>query len=273
MITIEPTPPEPIDKEWNSPVRHFNRDISVIIPFHGKAFIEQLEFCVNVLKENNDLRNVDIIVVEEDSKPLAKSLCKKLEVRYHFIKSKERFCKSKCFNTGILQLAKYYYVMGLDCDMLTPPNFLIYGIKWLDHYDTIFLADDILYSDEYQVDNTFRWNGKSWKGNRHSKTMQGNFHGGCFFTKKDKFRECGGFYEEFVGYGSEDTEFYTRVFKVMPCWRAKKKGATLLHMKHDRSHAVGWEENRQRLLYLEITPMHDRVEEVIRSNTSINEKH
>lgn len=239
-----------------------DKSISVIIPVRGNQFKNQLNICIQSLIKCNNL-NYEIIVVEEDLQPRYDSL-NQPNISYNFIQSDLPFNKSKCFNRGV-SISKFDTICGLDCDMITPTNFLLNGIITLNGYDASFIADDICYTDEYPKNNmVFRWNKKTWKQKNNWQ-----FHGGCFFIKKPAYFNIGGFDEGYIGYGSEDSDFYVRVHKKLSV--CPKKGLPLLHMKHDSPHAINWIKNQTRYLRSRNREINEWIGEVKRSNKYLND--
>lgn len=243
-----------------------NEGISIIIPIHGKHFLNQLLTCIHYIRTQN-LASYEIIIVEEDSKKSFSNL--KLNKGYEkhlFMQSEQPFCKAKCFNYGISR-ARYSKICGLDCDMIIPPNFLRFGEIVLSDHDAAFPAGNIYYSDDYP-DNKYEF---KWNGNKWTEKAKFKFHGGCFFINKEKYEEIGGFNENFVGYGSEDTEFHNRV---MDSCDKVYQGTyfSLLHMYHDEPHKKDktiWNKNKFILNNLESKNIKTRVMRARSNNTFI----
>lgn len=228
---------------------------SVIICVRNEDRIKLLNKCINSIKKQKDI-SYEIIIVEEDD--TQKFDIKGKDITKIFIKSKLPFCKSKCFNAGV-SISSYNCICGLDCDfILKQEDFLIKGCEQLKKYHACFLADDIEYLNE-----NGKCSGETWKKDR----ANWQFHGGSFFIRKESYINIGGFYEAFVGYGSEDTEFYTRVHKNLQV--SPVKGVIVQHQHHKRDFDlfINVSKNENILKTMLKTPNKRRIELVKQANT------
>lgn len=256
-----------LKENWSRPTLDSSGNISVIIPFSGEVFEKQLRMCVKNLQLTNSI-NAEIIVVEHSPSPTVDDI----DCRYIHIEQKEDelFNKSKCFNVGVHE-AKHDIVTGLDCDCLTPPDFLAIGVASMNMTDAhaAFIADDIFYTDNFDGSKCYL-NGKSWRKDRINR----QFQGASWFMKKYTYEAIGGHFEMFEGYSSEDTEFFYRVLYSFPTYVAFGAGEKLIHMNHDKGHydQEVIKRNRDVFASCQMIPLHDLIGHVRRSNTALEKK-
>ena len=232
--------------------------ISVIITIHGSDRIEQLKRCLYWIS-NQSLTPVEIIVVEHSINPVVTTnmLLEYPGARYILLKNDTLFCKAACYNLGVSE-AKYDRICGIDCDLIMPTDFLLNGYNELLTHDACFLAGDIYFlTNQMKNMYDFHFSGKTWLKDR----APWQFHGGTFFINKGKYFAIGGHDENFKGYGSEDSEFYERVSKIL---KVKKSDHIVLHQEHGREPHVldNIEKNKTYLYGLKDIPDKTRVSQL-----------
>lgn len=232
--------------------------MSVIIAIRGISRQAQLHQCIRWAL-NQTLSPVEVIVVEEDRESVIdlSPFSDKPNVRHLFLQSNKLFCKSACYNHGVSN-AMYRFICGVDADILIPSEFLMAGYLYLQKCHACFIADDIYYienSSDHLTD--FKFTGQTWKTHR----ADWQFHGGVFFIHKQLYYDIGGHDEWFVGYGSEDSDFYKRCHDML---HVAVDSFAVLHMEHDRDpvdkkSAVT---NERYALHIQETALHTRVNQL-----------
>ncbi len=229
--------------------------MTVVIAIRGVVRQSQLHQCIRWVL-NQTLNPVEVIVVEEDITPrINLDPFKDIpNVRYLFIKSHNLFCKSACYNHGVSH-ATYNYICGLDADLLIPSEFLMNGYLHLQKCQACFIADDIFYIENDTSElMQFRYTGRTWKTHR----APWQFHGGVFLIRKQVYYDIGGHDEQFIGYGSEDSDFYKRCHDLL---YVTTDNFAILHIDHERDvlNDAAAEKNKLYLEHISDTPLNTRI--------------
>lgn len=235
-------------------------NVSVVIPIRGRERQSALNACIwNWLRCNDP--TLEIIVSEEDD-------AKKIDisefvyaknVKHIFTSSNTLFNKSRAINRGVSVSANSTIIMN-DVDILVPNNFLEKFKRLPSIYEFFFFANDILYAD--LRDNKIVHNQDRWS--KHADRYP--FVGGNIAFDKRAFHKIGGMYEGFVGYGSEDGEFYTRAKKARGTRFLEKRSLPLIHINHEYVQSNSNNVMRNFDLYqkLKAMPITKRIEVVTR---------
>lgn len=174
---------------------------------------------------------VEIIVVEHDN---AKRVNLGPGIEYLFIGDHGKFNKSASYNHGVLKSSHKKLVLH-DADLLVRGKYttIINGI--LDKYDAAHIGSRVMYmshtttnciNEQHDVNDE-----------QCCDRLVGYFEGGSIAINKSAFLKIGGFDEDFVGYGNEDTEFFDRVAKATKLFNERSE--KFIHLWHSR--VDGWE--------------------------------
>lgn len=207
--------------EFNSSLIQPISGLTIIIPIRGIDRQSNLHYCISRLLSQN-VEPVEIIVSEEDGYEninLGK-FNKDSRVRKIFTKSSTMFNKSIAINAAVLK-ANYNKILMNDADIIPPKGYLQRIDQTLNEYETCFFGKEI-----YNVD--LIRNNIIWRGSKRVDYFSG---GSIAFTKK-AFLDIGGMCEKFVGYGSEDCEFWGRINALTKI--KESRDTVFLHLNHKR---------------------------------------
>lgn len=235
--------------------------ITFMIPFRGVDRLPHLAACCKNI--NTRYPDCEILIIEDGITRVIKTPI--IGTRYVFMYNRGPFNKAKCFNLGFL-CATHNIICGLDCDMLVPSTIIDRTIEHVNSNKVVFPGREIYYVDSWDPEKSFTqevWNQETWSENRTTS----QFHGGIFLCNKIAYARVGGFDHRFEGYGSEDTNFYTR------CTETGGEADTtrvidMIHINHphDNTDMQLIERNRRLLtIYSNINPR-DRITDCKRYN-------
>ncbi len=237
----------------NDNIINIKEGISIVIPFRSDAFMHRLKninICINNILSYKILP-IEIIISEE-SEEITKNLSlyninnsNYVDiVHVHTKSSSRKFNKCAAVNVGVLK-AKYERIIMNDADILFPVNYLEKVSNAFDNgYDSCFFGKEI-----YNIVVDKR------KFNFYGKIRKDYFSGGSIAFSKKSFLDIGGMCEDFLGYGSEDCEFWTRITSLTKL--LEQRDTVFLHLDHPRDSVLT--ENGK--IYDEIinTPMDIRI--------------
>lgn len=202
--------------------------ISFIVPFKGKERLLHLNKCINNLLLRYPF--CEIIIVEDSVDRVINFLIP--GTKYINTHNSRHFNKPLCFNLGFL-VASNDIVCGIDCDMIIPSTLIDLNIEFINQNKVVFPGKDIYYTvPDIQIEDLKSqkiWNHKTWLKDRSTE----QFHGGIFITNKTAYATVGGFDHRFEGYGSEDTNFYTRCTESNNAFTTRN--INLLHIEHSHN--------------------------------------
>lgn len=200
------------------------RDLNIIIGIRGRETF--LPVCIRYLKKALEKSpiTVKITVVEQDTQPHLRDICKTLDLDYIFIPnsflaSGKAYNRSLCFNVGYLLSTPSTWYMFHDIDILVDPEFFIKlkiyldrNPSWLQNYTkkrVLLLKPDItntLLKHQFCVDFSVL------KEERDYKPATPGSTGGSIVVRSDIFAKVGGMDPElFYGYGPEDSFFWSKL--------------------------------------------------------------
>lgn len=231
--------------------------ISVVIPHENRE--KQLSFCLAALdKQTMCCQDYEIIISGKIEQSVLENRKYKILFAEHNRIENTGFNASLLRNTGA-KLAQGKVLVFLDCDMIMAPDFL--SQVWKLHKDKELLSfctrrklgkeieirrvEDVKH-EKYQRDERENvlafFDGKS--ENIKSLWMWAFSHTLCI--DRGSFEKYGGFREDFLGWGLEDTEFSYRYYKVgIPVvYNKKGVGYHLWHEENfDEERRSGYEKN------------------------------
>lgn len=210
--------------------------ISYIIPFRGTDRNDCIKTVINNVKAQK-FPEVEIVVVEQDD-------CSRFNskdcsgISYVLAQSSTPFNKSLAFNSGVATATNDKVILH-DADMLVYDGYSSKVNELLDRYDGLHICKNVLYLDRESTINVNK-EGKLYVGANMERSVK-YFEGGSLACKRKTYVDIGGFCEEFVGYGNEDCEFFSRLSSVN---FFNERSIDLIHLWHDRT--TGWKTCHER---------------------------
>lgn len=209
--------------------------VSYVIPFRDIGRSRCVEIVIDNIRAQK-FPNIQIILVEQDQvKKMNDIEC----IDNVFVKNwidNMHFCKSAAFNKGVF-LSKHSKVILHDADMIVRSDYTSMIYKLLDQYESTHIGKNVCYMDE-EFTNDILINRSINKDNIVSDRIVNYYEGGSLAILKDVYYKIGGFCEDFIGYGNEDTEFYKRMVENTKSFI--DRSIDLFHLWHGRTD--GWHE-------------------------------
>jgi len=231
-------------------------EISYIIPVKCTDREQSIITVINNIRAQK-FPIININIVEQDSKHVI-NIDQLMPINYidAIIDGNELFNKSYAFNVGVKNCTTNKMILH-DADMLAQEDYTqkIYD----DMMDKGFshIGRSVLYTNKEACD-LINISGKV-DSEVECERIVGYFEGGSLGVDKDIYWGCGGFNEDFEGYGCEDCDFYARVTKYVGY--IENRTVDLLHMWHSR--VGGWtrhhEDNKKIEEQLNRLEMSDRI--------------
>jgi GT2 family glycosyltransferase len=198
-IRVEPTDKSIVDK------------ISYIIPFRNTNRSGGLDVVINCIKAQK-FPEIEIIVAEQDkvsSLDMSMMPC----VNHVYVKNdfhpNQHFCKSAAFNAGVVA-ATCNNVILHDADMMMRSDYTSKMFEKLKNYESVHIGDIVCYITKESSDIISSENSVDEDKIKFERVVS-YYEGGSLGINKDCYIKIGGFVEDFVGYGCEDTEFFRRI--------------------------------------------------------------
>jgi glycosyltransferase involved in cell wall biosynthesis len=209
--------------------------ISYVIPFRDIGRNSSIATVVKNIKAQR-YPNVEIILVEQDDTT-------KIEVanyepaKYYLAATNNRpFNKSMAFNLGVSK-ATYKKIVLHDADMLTQGHYTAAISAILDKSTACHMGNRVIYADANSTNRINKLGAVDAEIN--CDRVVGYFEGGSLACTSDAYWHCGGFNEDFWGYGVEDCEFYNRLSSDSN-WQ-ENRIFDFLHLYHGR--VDGWNDH------------------------------
>lgn len=204
---------------------------------------------------NKHLPGIEIIVVEQDTRPSDLSLLK--NTKHVFLFNNQQFNRAWGFNVGI-KSAKHNIVAFGDNDIVVPPGALLESMEQCKRIGT---------ASPYNKDKVIDMSPQGTKTfldscdiptNPAGKIRTGcNYAGGIMLMTKAMFQRLGGWEERMRGWGGEDSFMYIKLCKLnIPMYEASAYPA--IHLYHDRGKPAlknpHWKKNSTMCLNLKSVP-------------------
>lgn len=183
-------------------------------------------------------QNVKIIVVNGSKQKIKDQLPKAKNIRYIHKYQKQFGCKGKLINIGVNKYVKTPYFFMSDIDLIYPYNYV-------ENMKTLLNNLKIKYKQEIRV----IFHNYNMTTGVYSNDLDfliqlpchvGFAHGNGLVHKKS-FQKIGGFNENMVGYGPEDSEFNCRISKQNKVIYTRE--IVTVHLKHKRTNLIQMDKN------------------------------
>lgn len=197
-----------------------------------------------------ELPDMQFIVIEDDSEQKfdAENYLYEGDV-YKFIKNDSTYIRPQCFNTGA-SLADSDVIVAGDTDVIVHPKYIKAAAKhirdgdvsFIYPYNGMFIIVGTSLRKKFNSTLDFDiFNSRIDKISHHIgvtvddlKTEHTQSKGGCVMFNKKHFEEFGGYNPNFIGWGFEDDEIFTRASKLgYTPGRISSKNAIAWHLEHD----------------------------------------
>ena len=224
--------------------------ISCIIPCRGLERQKSVDAVIACVKGQN-FPAIEILVVEQDEteKIRLSQFARKLFIR---APREQPFCKAVAFNKGVAE-TKHLQLVLQDGDIIFHRDYLKKLISALKGQQGVHIGKEVIYMDgasTNEIISQFRVS-ESLK----SSQVVGYFEGGSLACTKQAFFACGGFLEEFIGYGCEDCDFFNRLKNLGKFFDVRTEA--FIHLDHGRP--PGWKEihTKNKKLFANLKIGHD----------------
>jgi GT2 family glycosyltransferase len=203
--------------------------ISYVVPFRNVDRTDAVRTVINNIRAQK-FPDIEIILVEQDIETRVEvDKCKPINYILAMSKDKQLFNKSLAFNVGVSN-SKFDDIVLHDADMLVKNDYTSTIFKTLQTYEACHLGKTVIYADSNSSDRINR-TGSVEQDTRFERIV-GYYEGGSIACKKYVYWRCGGFNEDFWGYGCEDCDFYSRI-SITSNWFGERS-YDLLHLWHGR---------------------------------------
>lgn len=230
-------------------------DITYIIPFRETGRNESIASVINNIRAQR-FPAINILLIEQDIKSRIEVNTYE-PIEYHLVSRMQNplFNKSLAFNFGVDRSQTSKIVLH-DADMLVQGHYTREVWDSLEDFGACHLGGKVIYADESST--KLINNAGVVNKDVQCERVIGYFEGGSLACKVSDYWKCGGFNEDFWGYGCEDCDFYARLST--SSW-LEKRTFDLLHLWHPRVH--GWNEhhNKNKTIesQLKAMPIEDRI--------------
>jgi GT2 family glycosyltransferase len=219
--------------------------VSFIVPFREQNRVGSIRVIIQNLKAQK-YPYIEIIIVEQDSDRRLKF--KELAtIKYVLARNEihdQPFNKALAFNKGFVEVKTNKIILH-DADILIQDDYTEVVSELLDTYEGLHIGRSVIYLDEKTTENVIKQN--SLVSGLCTERSVRYFEGGSLACRHNIYINIGGFNESFMGYGNEDTEFFSRLS--VGCKFHNHRFIDLLHMYHGRT--IGWKQHHERNKQLE----------------------
>lgn len=208
-------------------------EISYIIPFRNIERTDAIRTVVNNIRGQR-FPVVHILLVEQDAESKI-NIADFTPVSYYLARETNNllFNKSMAFNLAASKVITDRVVLH-DADILAQGQYTTIVYKELDMYQACHLGNSVMYAD-VQSSNAINITGLVTDQTKCDRVV-GYFEGGSIACHMKAYWKCGGFNEDFWGYGCEDCDFYARL-SANDSW-SENRTFDFLHLWHGR--VPGW---------------------------------
>jgi hypothetical protein len=230
--------------------------VSYIIGHRGnKGHRKENLLCV--IRWIKNLKDCEVIVVEQDSSPFLKEEVERTGVKYVFCKNAGFYNRSWGFNVGYKHSSGDVLYFG-DNDLMVNLDLMRKDIETFGEKDTSSPYNRV-YDCNIHETNELRRGGKIHFG--HNKFRRGcNYAGGMLAFRRECFERTGGWGEGFEGWGGEDDHMMYKIKKLG--MREESTDQACVHLHHergvvDRAHHEKYAANVRQITELKKIPAED----------------
>lgn len=227
--------------------------VSCVIPCRGAERQNAIDAVVACVK-GQSFPVIDILAVEQDEaeKIHLAQLARKLFIR---APRGQPFCKAVAFNKGVAE-AKFPHLVLQDGDIIFHRNYFKKLLDTLKGHQGSHIGKEVIYMDAAstkEITSHFKVS-ESLKSNQ----IVGYFEGGSLACTKQAYFSCGGFLEEFIGYGVEDCDFFNRLKNLGKFYDERTEA--FIHLDHGRP--PGWKDihTKNKKLFANLKIGHDQTQ-------------
>ncbi len=199
--------------QWFSPCSR--PDVSFVLGHHGRERLPNLLTTLRSVAAQVGAK-VECIVVEMDGSPRSEGEVRSAGARYLHVQTPEYgglYNRSRAFNEGAV-VARGEVIVFHDGDLLIPIDYARTCLSLVrDCYEVINLKRFIFYLDKASSRHIVVKRNDLQRvvyGLGIEQIIQNSGAGGSVAVTKDAYYRLGGFDEDFVGWGGEDSEFWDR---------------------------------------------------------------
>jgi GT2 family glycosyltransferase len=210
--------------------------VTYVIPFRNIGRDGAINTVINNIKAQR-FPGIEIIVSEQDN--ISKFKDKFSCVKYVFEKSWQnnmQFCKAAAFNKGVYSASNEMIILH-DADMIVDLNYTKKMYQRLLRNESVHIGKTVCYMDEDSTSDIIKTQSLK-EGVVRSDRIVDYYEGGSLGINRSVYHRIGGFCEDFIGYGNEDTEFYNRMINGSDKFVTRSED--LFHLWHSRT--GGWED-------------------------------
>lgn len=214
-------------------------EISYILPFRDIGRTNSINTVVNNVRAQK-FPVINIILSEQDDDSKI-NISDFQPVQYVLSKSEGKpFNKSMAFNRAASIVSTDRVIMH-DADILLPSHYTgsIYDI--LEHHTGCHVGNVVIYADQASSSNINSTSNVDEKS--VCDRVVGYFEGGSLACHMSTYWQCGGFNEDFWGYGCEDCDFYSRLMYYSHNKWYEVRTFDFLHLWHGR--VDGWDDHHE----------------------------
>lgn len=203
---------------------------------------------------------IEIIMVEQDNSQRLRfsELSGTVYVLAKGMHHDQPFTKSIAFNSGVAKATQNKLILH-DADMLVYDGYTAYISNLLNNYDAIHVGKSVSYLTKESTDATNKDGVIAVKS--YAERNVEYFEGGSLACTYNTYASIGGHNDDFVGFGCEDTEFFSRLKTIK---FHNNRNIDFIHLNHGRSH--GWKQYHDRNKHLErilnSQPMNERIQKL-----------
>lgn len=209
--------------------------ISYVIPFRNFERTDAILTVVNNIRAQK-YPAIDILLIEQDQDTKI-DIQPHDPIKYYLARSDNiLFNKSMAFNLGVSKVTSDKVVLH-DADILVPNNYTKTIASILNRHSGCHIGSTVIYADIESTKNITRSGIVDRAAN--CDRVVGYYEGGSLACKVETYWKCGGFNQDFWGYGVEDCDFYARLAS-MEGWYGDRS-YDFLHLFHSR--VPGWNEH------------------------------
>jgi hypothetical protein len=216
-------------------------DLAFVIPFRrdSAARLENLDAVLRFLVAN--FADAEIIIIESGPHPAAGEITARHNVQHSFVETKGLFHRTRLINFCFQQMTHRPFVASFDADVLPYPAAVTSALEALREgagatllFNGVFLdIRGALRISMLEQPDPGRFDPAQLAGMTDVNCINRNSVGGALLFNRAKFIACGGYNENFLSWGWEDTELAERLTK-MGHPLLGQDAYPLLHLSHPR---------------------------------------